>query len=282
MKTERSFAWAAVLLLTIFLTLTILSSLSMQVLLSKSLHSRAAMDASITDGQITRIHEKIDFLAEEYSFDANAVKALIRREELIRMNQEIAVWWTQIMATGWIEDAPKCTITGLQETIQASLGENTGVTAEEIAEVIGDTVRKTVLPVRETLLTTGIGYISNRVNWPETVHLAYGVPVLCLLLSMLMAGLIALLLARQIRISLMFYGTAAAGTALSVLAACICSYLMDFHGMIAQVTDGLAHEYSVMMGRIMLEAGVLVIGLLIGGIYCLHRYRRAGIVEPGV
>ena len=95
----------------------------------------------------------------------------------------------------------------------------------------------------------------------------------------LIAGLIALLLGREIFRSLKHFGSAAAGTGLVLLAVCAAVWIMRPGEMIAQASERLAGTFSFLMGRIGLSTGIMIVLLLAIGYSCLILYRKKAAVR---
>lgn len=272
---ERGIAWIAAFLLTAFLTITILSTLAVQAMTSAGLHLGVATDSSVLDAQMSRIYGRIDILAEEYGFSADEVKKVITREEIERTNRDVAAWWTHLLTEGDTGTLPRWYSANLEKAVSATL--DTGRTTEDprtIAADLTEIVERTVFPLRETLVTTGMDLVNNRVDVPGTIRTVQKLPLLGLALSLAAAGLIALTMGREIRRSLKYFGTAAAGCGVSIIAAAIVVLYMQPRTMVAQASQGLAGEIGSLLWKVGLEAGIAVLVLLAGGFFCLVLYNR--------
>ncbi|MBR6165471.1 MAG: hypothetical protein IKQ45_06045 [Clostridia bacterium] len=278
MRWTKICAWTAVLVLVPLLAITVLSFPCMRALTSAGLDRQTATDSRIPDEQISRIMDRLDLLAEDYGYSPERIRSLIRREDLQELNRELSAWWTGIVTGGTVGEVPKWQGDGLEEAL---LEEDLTADPAETAEMIRNTVQDVVLPVRETLLITGIGYISRRVDLPNVIRFAEKAPLFSLALSMLAAGMIALLLGNHIRSSLKYYGTAAAGAGITVITAAVLARLMDLRGTIRQAAEGLADEFARMMSSFWLEACLAAAVLLAGGMLSLFLYRRGSMKAAG-
>ena len=274
MRISRGIAWVLTLLLTVLLTFTLMGTVLMQALTSETLHQQAATDEKIIYGQLQRIYTEIDALAEEYGFSAETVKQQIDREDLLQINRENAQWWTRLLTAGTRESAPSWDSEGILEAVLDTIQSGSEEKSMEATVMIAKAVQAAIHPVRETVLSYGFGYLNRRINLPEVMRFASKAPLLGLTVCLLIAGLVALLSGKKLRDSLLFYGTAAAGAALSVLAAGILIRILNPAEMLQEAAEGFAGEYGNMMRSIGIEAAVLVLGLLAGGMICLWLYRR--------
>ena len=275
---ERGCAWAVTLLLTLFLTVTILSALGMQALTSTGLHVQAATDNGILDEQLRSIHAYIGILAEDYGFAAEPVKETVGREQLKEMNQKAAAWWTCLFTEGKMDSFPRWYSGDIEDAVYAAMAESgSAQDPQEVVSDLTDMIERTVFPMRESLLTIGMNLAGNKADLPGILHSLRSIPLLGLAMSLLTAGLIALLLGREILRSLKHYGTAIAGTGFIVLAASLMIMGTQMKEVVGQASRGLAGKLGILMNRIGLETGAIILGLLGIGYFCLYLYRnRAG------
>lgn len=274
---ERGIAWVMTFLLAGCLAITILSILTVQILTNAGLHLGVATDGAVIDSQLEHIHANVDMLAEEYGFSADAVKKIINREELMRVNREIAAWWTHLLTEGDTATMPRWYSPDLEETVASSMKSDTPqMDPQTIVADLTEMVERTVFPLRETLLTTGMDLVNERADVPGVIRSLTKLPMLGLVMSLAAAGLIALLMGREIIHSLKYYGTAAAGTGFAVLASMIILLCMGPKAMVAEASRPLAGEIGSLLGRIGWEAGLGALALLAVGYGCLILYRRKG------
>lgn len=275
---ERGIAWVLTFLLAGCLAITILSVLTVQILTNAGLHLGVTTDGSVVDSQLEHIHENVDILAEEYGFSAEAVKKIISRDELLRVNREIAAWWTHLLSEGDTATMPRWYSPDLEETVASSMNRETSqIDPQTIAADLTEIVERTVFPLRETLLTTGMNLVNERADVPGVIRSVARIPLLGIVLSIAIAGLIALLMGRETDRSLKYYGTAVAGTGISVLAAMIILLYMGPKAMVADASRPLAGEIGALLGKIGWEAGLGALLLLSVGYVCLIVYRRRKI-----
>ena len=277
---ERGAAWILTFLLTVMLSVTLLSVIAVQGLSSAGFHLSVATDEGLMDTQMAHIHEQVDRMAEEYGFSAEAVKTSISREELKEKNSEAAAWWTMLLTEGEMGGFPRWDASSIEEAVYSTI--DAEKSAEEPRAVVADVVtvvERTVFPMRESLLTAGMKYAETAVDLAGSIRSLRKVPLFALALSLLIAGLIALLLGREIFRSLKHFGSAAAGTGLVLLAVCAAVWIMRPGEMIAQASERLAGTFSFLMGRIGLSTGIMIVLLLAIGYSCLILYRKKAAVR---
>ena len=272
---ERGFAWVLTFLLAGCLAITILSTLTVQILTNAGLHLGVATDGAVIDSQLSHIHANVDMLAEEYGFSAEAVKKIISREELLRVNGEIAAWWSHLLSEGDTATMPRWYSPDLEEAVASSMNRETAqMDPQTIVADLTEMVERTVFPLRETLLTTGMDLVNKRADVPGVVRSVTKLPMLGLVMSLAVAGLIALLMGREMIRSLKYYGTAAAGTGFSVLGAMVILLCLGPKAMVAEASKPLAGEVGSLLGKIGWEAGLGALLLLAAGYACLILYRK--------
>lgn len=272
---ERGIAWILTFLLTGFMVAALLSAFAVQVLTSAALHLQVATDGGVVDSQLRHIHENVDMLAEEYGFSAEAVKEVIDRDELVRVNTEIAAWWTTLLTEGDTGTIPRWYSAKLEEAVNSSMrAETAKIDPQTVVADLTEMVERTVFPLRETLLSTGMELVNGRADVPGLIRSVTKFPMLGLVMSLAVAGGIALVLGREILRCLKYYGTAAAGAGLTLLSAGIIVLVMRPKAMVAQASEPLAGEMGSLLGKIGWQAGLAVVILLAVGYGCLILYRR--------
>jgi len=272
---ERGAAWILTFFLTVLLSVTLLSTIAVQAFSSSGLHLRVATDNGLMDGEIHHIYEQIDRMAEEYGFSAEAVKSSVSQEELKNKNSEAAAWWTRLLTEGEMSAFPKWDASSIEEAVYSTI--DAEKSPEEPRAIVADIVsviERAVFPMRESLLTTGMKYVETSVDLAGSVRSLQKVPLFALMLSLLVAGLIALLLGREFIRCLKHFGTAVAGTGMVLAAVCVTTLVLQPSKMFAQASERVAETIRFLLGRIGTEAGLMIIILLAVGYLCLIIYRK--------
>lgn len=240
-KTERVCAWIAAFMLAVFLSVTILGTAAVQMITSAGLHLNVAADAGMIEKQYREICENIDVMAGEYGFSAENVKATVTREELKEMNRKSAEFWTGLLTKGEAGTIPRWNIGAIQDIIYTAAEEKT--LTEDAQTVIGDVremIENTVFPLRETIITFGSKMAKDMADIRGIIRSVRQLPLLGALISLACAGVIALLLAKEILQSLKYYGTALAAGGIVTLAGCIGLLVLRSDGMLQEANAGLA------------------------------------------
>lgn len=271
---ERGFAWAGTVLLIVLLTVTIMSTLGVQIMSSAKLHSGVANDESMLKEQQSHIHEMIDLYAEEYGFNADEVKATVTLDALRKMNEDAATWWTRLLTEGTASAAPRWDASGIEDTVYRTMEEGSTADPSMIVADLSDVIQRTVFPMRESLLIPGIGMVNERADLASIIQSIRKVPLLMLVLTAAMAGLIALLLGKEIFRILKYYGTAMAAAGMVILAVGLMIFSSGLGTLIGEASQGLQREFDILSGKIATETGIIALALIAAGYCCLFFYRK--------
>ena len=272
---ESGIAWAAAFLMTVFLSLCLLSALAVQGLTSAGLHAGTAANDTILDGQMRSIGQYIDLLSEEYGFSSENVKETIRREDLKQFNLEAASWWTRVLTEGESDSVPRWYSSETDAAVAAAMADTERKEdPRTIAAAISDKIDRTVFPLRETLLTTGLEFVNGKADIPGIMRSVRKLPMLFLALTILTAGIIALTCGREIRKSLKYFGTALAATGIVLVISEGILLFMGLKNMVGQASSGLAEEFGMVMRTLYLEGGGAALVTLAGGYFCLWLFRN--------
>ena len=279
----RIAAWGIAFLLTVTLTITALGgpAAANRIFTDETLHIRIATDESVIREQMDKVSGEIRELAEDYSFSAEAVIGALPRTAFEELNKDTARWWTRIVAEGVMGEIPSWTAgEQITEAIASSLDmdkipeEEQSETVRGIAVAIEKAVNRTVMPFRKALVTLAVRYTSRKADIPGMIRFAAQVPLTALVLSILLAGLIALLLGKRIRWSLKYYGASFAGAGISSLTGIVLIRNADISGMIRAASQGLDHQVRSMMSNVVTETWLAASALFLLGMTCLICYIR--------
>ncbi len=272
---ERGSAWAITLLLTVLMTVTIVCVLIVQMMTSVGLHMSIATGDDAVNAQISYIHEKIDEMAEEYGFDAKTVKKAVSADEIRSFNAEVAAWWSALLIQGKMKDAPSWYSSEIEESLYNAIQKNNPEeNPQTIAEDLTSMIQNTLFPLRESLMSKGMSIAQEKVDIPSLIRTLQRIPVLGMTTCLLAAGLIALLLGREFFRVLKHYGTALAGTGLTITAAVLIFIFLRPGDILAEASVPFADGFSMIAGRFGMNAGLTVAILLISGYLCLIVYNR--------
>lgn len=278
---SRCVAWLPALIFSALLALAILGAVMMQALTSEELHVQTATGDGVVGQQMERVEAEIRDLAEEYHFDADRVIAKLSADELRETDRQMAEWWTRIVRDGVMDETPRWSSSELRAEIESTVDpasleadETAGDIAREVGYSLEKTVQKTLMPVRRALITMGVRVVTRKVDLPAIVRLTGQLPPAAMAVCLLLAGVIALLLGRKIRVSLKYYGAAFAGAGISVAAGFGVLCLFNIPGRVREASEGLANQMSRLSTTIMLESIGATAVLLAAGYACLVLYQR--------
>lgn len=275
----RIAAWAAAVLLTIALTGTLLGTTAARMLASEESHIRISTDRQVIAGQMERIAGIVRDLAEEYGFSPEPVISAVSRDEITDLNTRMAKWWTRIVTEGIMDDVPSWSADSLIPTIMETTDPEkvSGDLYENAAEAAGElekAIRETAMPVRISLISFGVRYLNRRIDLPGAVRTVSQLPLLGAAACLLLAGLIALLTAKKIRISLKYYGAAFGGAGIAAAFCMILAGTAGIQGMISRVSETMSRQTGLAVREMALEGGLYILILLTAGVICLARYIR--------
>lgn len=278
----RIAAWVTALAMTFAITLTLIGWTCVNILISEDLHVQTATNEYIVSGQMDRVSNTIRELSEKYGFSADNVISALNREEFISADREMAKWWSHITTEGVMStEVPAWSANSLLPVIEESLvpemmpeDQSSTEVAQEIGLALEKEAKRTMMPVRRTLITLGFRYLDKRIDIPGAVRLINKAPEAGAVICILLAGMIALLTGKNIRTSLKYYGGALAGAGISAAFALILIRHFGIMDMVRGSSKGLSDQISIMMRLAGTKYIMGIAILLAAGIICLLIYIR--------
>ena len=240
---------------------------------------------SVQEYEMNLIRDKITELAPLYDFKAETAMKYVSPEKVAEMNRQAALWWNTLLVNGQAGEAPVFDTKEMTAAFMADLtptgsneedgaDEDAELRAAEAAAAVSESILRIILPLRLPLLGKGLTEAAARVDLGNLIRFLLGIRWAALALCALLAGLIALLESRELRMSLKYIGSAM-GAAVLVMVGCCVLYVLSG---IAPLISGASPSLSAQFGSLMKGAGVrlfIYMGLLIiGCILCLILYRR--------
>ena len=183
------------------------------------------------------------------------------------LNAQASKWWSSILTTGKPTEGISWNTDKLEELLFAQ----TVPAGQPVLrpEDVSRSVIRMVLPVRQELIGPGLKKVRSRIDIPNVLTFFLGVPWAALAASALLAGLIALLESRRLRVCLKYIG-AALGAAVIVLAASAVLVLTaGIEPMIREASRALAILYQEVVSQTLIRALVLGAVMAAGCIACL-------------
>lgn len=260
--------------LTACLFLGLASLLTAQVMTSPALHERAATAQDVMDLQMDGIQQGLTELAEEYGFDPTDLTTLVSRDTVKELNLQIVRWWTGSLSEGELLESPSFTLEGVEEALSQDEAFMSQVdelvrhlTLEGIRNKASDIVRSSAIQFRELIVNLGGRMAGERADLPEIMGLLKQAAPLLLLTALLLSGLIALLLSRDIRMSFLYIGGAFSGSGLLMILSWALLKLADLPGMVAEASAALEMQVAHLGTMITLEMlGMAAVMLILGGL----------------
>ena len=229
----------------------------------------AAPNRGVTALQTGMIRERVTELAGLYGFSADNVLALLDDGKIGEMTRQASGWWSGILKNGTPGTGPDLQARDLEQALLADPGFGAGagdedreILAGEAAKAVRQSVLRVVLPVRPELVGRGLQEVTARIDLAGFVSFLTGSPWALLALSALLAGLIALLESRRLRLALPYIGSAMGGAGLVLLAVLILACCAGVGGLIREASESLAAQYNALANGMALKLGALAAGLL--------------------
>ncbi len=283
-KTARFFAGFTGLILTITLTLMMITILGGYILTSDSLHERIASDKQVTEEQLHRIREEVSLLAEEYGFNPETVMNLISVEDMQKINREASRWLSEALREGKLKDAPSFHSEMIGEAL---LSDEAFVSSQDsfmlkntILQIVGE-IEKSVtgkaMAFREILLRAAERIAGKSIHLPTLSALIQQIPVLLLLISVGLSGIIALLTSRRFILCLRYIGAASTACAINLLIGLILMALMGIHPVLSDISALIFRKFQLFSIYTTVLAGGTAFILLVLGITGI-RIGRKGLI----
>lgn len=286
-RLAHSFAIILTLLLVLTLAASCLTWQFHHVLTSADLHASIALHPSVLDAQMARIESVIHTLAEQYHFAPDTVTSIVNRDAVAEYNRDVIDWWMALPSDNPVLSAPVWDASSVETAVREDpfFQENTpaarrrSIARDNIAYEIGQAVTRAVLPVRTQLLSLALPIVLQRIDLPHYVRLLSLAPQLCAVVSVALLVLIALLMMRRIAKALMYWGSALAASALTLLAFGVVLWRLDLISVVAEVSPLLAMQLDLLCGHMALQLGVIALVLLAAGLALIgvhqHQMNRA-------
>ena len=243
--------------------------------------------ASVQDMEMQLIRDRIMELAPIYEFGARTALEYVTPEKLAEMNRQAARWWNTLLTSGEAGEAPALETEELVAAFTAELrsagnegaDEELELRASEAANAVAESVLRIVLPLRLPVIGIGTNKAAERVDVGNVIRFLTGVRWAALALCALLAGLIALLESRKLRMSLKYIGSAM-GAAVLVMAGGVLLYFMaGIDPLITGASPSLGIQYHALFSGALTRLLVCAAVLLVGCVVCLVFFRRQGVYE---
>ena len=286
---KKILCWLLAFLLTCTLALFGFSYVAARAVEPALKDGGTPVDGNVQQLELQLIRKKIDELAPIYQFSADTAMKYVTAEKLAEMNDQAARWWNTLLTSGEAGEAPAF---DTEEMLNAFMtdatpagsgeegpGEEAELRATDAANAVAESILRIVLPMRLPVIGIGTGKAAERVDVGNVVRFLTGIRWAALALCALLAGLIALLESRKLRMSLKYIGSAM-GAAVLVMAAGVALYMLTGIGpLISGASPSLALQYDALLNGALIRLLVYAVILLAGCITCLIFCRRTHEAE---
>ena len=281
---KKIICWFLALLLTGSLALFGFSYVGAQAVDPALREGGTVASDEVQQTEMRLIRDRIGELAPIYEFSAETAMRYITPEKLAEMNRQTALWWNSLLTNGQAADAPAFDTEEMLSAFIADAApagnseeepdEQTELRATEAANAVAESVLRIVLPLRLPLIGIGTDKAAERVDVGNVIRFLTGIRWAALALCALLAGLIALLESRKLRMSLKYIGSAM-GAALFVLAGGVVLYILSgIDPLIAEASPSLSVQYGFLLSGVAVRLIIYAAILTVGCVVCLILCRR--------
>ena len=275
---KKVVAWVLAFLLAIALALFCLTFVFRQAVLPGTVGKGAKANSQVVSAEQELIRERVTELAGLYGFTPGPVIDAVSGEALDELNAKAALWWNTVLTEGKAGTRPKLDIGMLREVLLSdplvAKNEDPEALVETAVDAVNESVVRVVLPIRQEIVSYGMRKVGQKIDLIDMMDFLIRVPWTALALSLLLAGLIALLESRRLSGCLKYIGSAMGAAALTVLAVAVLAALAGIRPMLLQASRSLVIQYDGVRTGMVVRTAVLTAALAAGCVLCLILYRR--------
>ena len=261
---KKIIAWLLAFLLTGTLVLFSVSFLGQQAVAPSMNENGAPVSGTVIREEQKLLRERMEKMSEVYPMPVDQVTAVVNEDTLKDLNGQAARWVSSILMTGRPSEGISWDTDELERVLD---------TAQATATDVSKSVLRMVFPVRQQLIEFGLAKARERIDVPNVVEFALGIPWAALAVCALLAGLIALM-HRKIRWSLKYIGAALGATAIVMIALAGLFLSAGIGQMIEAASRSLTVLYRDLLTHTALRAGILTALMIAGCVLCLISSRK--------
>ena len=276
---KKIFVWLLTFLLTGVMILFCVSFLGQQAIIPAMNEEGAPVSDAVVREETRLVGERIQTLADLYGFPAEQAVSVAGEDTIRDLNAQASRWWSSILLTGrptekisWNAEL-QLPAEEAEADIPETENEAQNLAAAGLEEVRRGVIR-TVLPVRQEVIEPGLQKVRKRIDLPNLLAFAVGMPWAALALCALLAGLIALLESRKIRLSLQYIGAALGAAAIVLVATGVLFQYAGIESMIREASESLTVLYREVLSQTAVRAAVMTAVMAAGCILCMTLSRR--------
>ena len=250
-------AWICAVLLTGTLTLTVFAGVGLRAVTDRELYLRAAQNEGAVALQAEEIRKDTETLAKEMGFDPERVLALITPERIRELNRTAANWWMDSLNAGEMTEEPRFFFEGAADALMEDPAFTEGkdsLQAKKDADLaefrLNAVVRRNVVKFRNLLMKAGYQFAGRRIYLPKAVAALGRAPLILGLMSVLLAGLIALMMSRRILASGLWIGGAMSAAGLVTAGGYALIRALNLRGMLSEASPVLGLQFAGMAGTL--------------------------------
>lgn len=281
-KGANALGWIFTLLLTLCLTLLCLSWQVNTLLTDNGIHEAVALNSRVLDAQRTRVSEKVEQLAQEYSFQSETVMELVDEAALTQYNRQVIDWWMGLMQPDPVISAPVWDTSAVETAVREDtlFKENTAanmrrsIARDKVAYQVGLAVKRAVLPVRADILSAVLPKVMERVSLPALVRGVSILPALFGAAAGVCALVLVLLMRKRLTKAALYIGAGMGASALCALGLCGAVSLMNIQGMVGEISCLLSLQLELLGGQVLLRVGLFAAVLLLAGYGLIALHQR--------
>ena len=281
---KKLICWFLALLLTGTLALFGFSYIAGRAVDPALREGGTAVSDKVQQIELQLIREKIDELAPIYGFSAETAMEYVTSQKLAEMNDQAALWWNNLLTNGEGGEAPVFDTGEMMNAFIADAApagrgeeepsEEAELNAADAANAVAEGILRIVLPMRLPVIGIGANKAAERVDVGNVIRFLTGIRWAALASCALLAGLIALLESRKLRMSLKYIGAAMGAAVLVMAGGAVLYYLSGVEPLIAGASPSLSVQYGSLMSGAAIRLIVYAVILLAGCIVCLIFCRR--------
>ena len=266
---KKIIAWFLAFMLTGTLILFGICFTGRQVMIPAMSEEGAAVSDNLIREEKELARERITALAELYGFYAEPVIGLVDEELLRDLNKQASLWWSSVLQDGKAGKELRWDTKELIKILEADPAvqenpEETAYYASTVAEEVHKSIVNMVLPMRQIVISLGLQEAGKRADLVNLIEFFLGTPWTMLALSLLTAGLIALIDGRPLRRALRYIDSAMGAASIVMIALMVLYMRAGILPMIREASAGLTVQYRSLVSGTMVQT-ILLTAILIAG-----------------
>ncbi len=281
-RVAHGLAWVLTLLLTLCLTMTCLAWQANRVLTAEKLHEDVALNSRVLEAQRARVEERVNQLAEDYSFQPETVMNLVSQDALVEYNRRVIGWWMGLFQPNPTIEVPVWDTAQVEQAVredalfQQSTAANMRrtIARDKVAYQVGLAVKRAVLPVRADILAALLPKLMEKISLPALARGVGLLPVLCGAASGVLALVLLVLMRKRLTKAALYIGAGLGASGLSALGLCLMAGWLNIGGLVGEISSLLALQLELLASRVLLQVGIFAACALLAGLGLIALHQR--------